>query len=67
MEIFALIMLTIILLALTHLINWIYRKIWKNNDSEVSLIFIVAGTIYIIAVLTIIKYIVIWGQPIYIK
>ena len=67
MEIFAVIVLVIILLALPHLINWIYRKLWYDNDPGVPIIFIVAGTIYVLAVIYIIEYIILWGYPILIK
>lgn len=59
MELFVVITLTILLLTLTHLINWFWRKTW--DDDEFSG-FVIISLLYFAFVLIIIKYIIIWGQ-----
>lgn len=62
MELFAVITLVIILLTLTHLINFVWRNIIWDDDDNIEFLAVMATFIYIISTVIIIRYIIIWGQ-----
>ncbi len=70
MNIFAVITLAILLMVLTHFQNWLCRKLTEDfttNDSEGDVgILVFANIMYLVAVFFIVKYIIIWGQPLFI-
>ncbi len=71
MNVFAVITLAILLMVVTHFQNWLCRKLTEdftsNNHSEGDLgILVFVNIMYLVAVFFIVKYIIIWGQPLFI-
>lgn len=57
---FSIICLIFLLLALTHLINWMWRL--NNSDPETVGMKLFATVLYGVALYFLLKYIIIWGS-----
>lgn len=63
MVIFAVIVLIVIIIALTHIHNWAIRIASESGDAGDILIFIVS-IIYALAMFFTFKYLILWAYPI---
>lgn len=66
MQTFAFITLVVILIATTHLLNWGVRKLSKISDDDNGIFIFVICLIYGAVNLFVLKYIIIWGHPLFV-
>lgn len=65
MELFVIIMLTLIFMGLTHLINWMWREI-KHISADELIVFGVIGTVlYVLAIYGILVGMFTWCSPLF--
>ena len=65
MQTFAVIILIVGIIALTHVHNWVLRKIWED-DENVGLSFFITGC-YIGIMFFAFKYLILWSYPLIVK
>lgn len=68
MQYFAVIILILLLIVVTHLHNWAFREINENsstNDEGMAHVFLLA--LYCGAAIILLKYIILWGYPLITK
>lgn len=65
MIVFSIACLVVIIIILTHLLNWMWRKI--NWDDSLVILGVIAIFVYCIIVYRCIEYIIIWGQALHLQ
>lgn len=63
MQIFAFIVLIVVILSLTHVYNWVVRRIFNDNPDGAVPLFLTVTFFYGIAMYWAFRYLIIWGHP----
>lgn len=65
MTTFSIIMLTLILLGIQHLLNWLYRR--ANEDIDLVIFAFIGTAVGIVISIVCLYHIILWGQPLILK
>lgn len=63
MEIFAVITLIIVIIAVTHVHNWVTRKIFEDEDNGNVMAFLCVSLFYVVGMIHAFKYLILWAYP----
>lgn len=63
MEKFAVSVLIVVIIALTHVHNWVMRKIWEDRHEANLFLSFVIFCVYAIIMFFAFKYLILWAYP----
>lgn len=63
MQIFAIIVLIVVIIAVTHVHNWVTRVIFKGSHDGIMIAFLFLTAVYVIIMFYAFKYLILWAYP----
>jgi hypothetical protein len=67
MILFSVICLVVVIIVLTHLLNWMWRWIGKDGDDGLIFAGAIGTIIYCLMIYGCVRYIILWGAELHLK